>query len=66
MKPRIWEAMKQVADREAELYGEIGRLADLEPDPARRAELIHQRGVVRQDVHRVIKAVYDWDKCREE
>ena len=60
----IQEALRRIADLEAEVHREAGRLADLEPDAGRRAGIIHQRGEMRRAVHEAVVKVKEWDERR--
>ena len=60
----IQEVLRRIADLEAEVHREAGRLADLEPNATRRAEIIHQRGEMRQAVHEAVVKVKEWDERR--
>ena len=61
----IQEVLKRIADLEAEVHREAGKLADLEPDAGRRAGIIHQRGEMRRAVHEAVVKVKEWNERRE-
>ena len=62
----IQEALRRIADLEAEVHREAGRLADLEPNATRRAGIIHQRGEMRRAVHEAVVKVKEWNERRGE
>ena len=66
LSDEIQEALRRIADLEAEVHREAGRLADLEPDAGRRAGIIHQRGEIRRAVHEAVVKVKEWDERRGE
>lgn len=65
LSDEIQEALRRIADLEAGVHREAGRLADLEPDAGRRVEIIHQRGEMRRAVHEVVVKVKEWDERRK-
>ena len=60
----IQEVLRRIANLEAEVHREAGRLADLEPDASKRAGIIHQRGEMRQAVHEAVVKVKEWNERR--
>ena len=60
----IQEVLKRIADLEAEVHREAGRLANLEPNATKRAGIIHQRGEIRRAVHEAVIKVKEWDERR--
>ena len=64
LSDEIQEALRRIADLEAEVHREAGRLASLEPDAGRRAGITHQRGEIRRAVHEAVVKVKEWNERR--